>query len=136
MVELKVQVSEDVAMQLEPYSQQLPNILQQIAQSLPNVARDVTQVGDQEKRVDVTKTSIYTEILDFLIAQPSPQEIIDFKVSAATQERLGYLLEKNREETLSSDEMAELDAFEQIDQLMALLKARAHNQLRMQANLN
>lgn len=136
MVELKVQVSEDVAMQLEPYSQQLPNLLQQIAQSLPNVARDVTQVGDQEKRVDVTKTSIYTEILDFLIAQPSPQEIIDFKVSAATQERLGYLLEKNREETLSSDEMAELDAFEQIDQLMALLKARAHNQLRRQANLN
>ncbi len=132
MVELKVQVSEDVAMQLEPYSQQLPNLLQQIAQSLPNL----TQTSDRVKRVDVTKTSIYTEILDFLVTQPSPQEIIDFKVSAATQERLGYLLEKNREETLSSDEMAELDAFEQIDHLMALLKARAHNQLRMQANLN
>jgi hypothetical protein len=37
---------------------------------------------------------VYTELLDFLVGSPSPEPIIDFKVSAATQSRLRDLLEK------------------------------------------
>jgi len=40
------------------------------------------------------------------------------------QARLRSLLEKNREATLSETEIAELDLYEQLAQLMILLKAR------------
>ena len=71
----------------------------------------------------------YAEVLDFLISSPSAQGIVDFKVSAQTQSRLHDLLEKNRESTLTDLEQAELDAFEQIEHLVVLLKARARRLL-------
>lgn len=71
----------------------------------------------------------YTEVLDFLVTSPTPQDILDFKVSAKTQARLGDLLDKNREEELTKLEQAELDAFEQIEHMVVLLKARAHHLL-------
>ena len=41
--------------------------------------------------------------------------------------RLEDLLEKNRMGTMSKAENSELDIYEQLDQLMILLKARAHS---------
>jgi len=40
--------------------------------------------------------------------------------------RLRLLLDKNREETLSVPEEAELNVYEQLEQLMILLKAKAY----------
>jgi hypothetical protein len=74
-----------------------------------------------------TASPAYVEVLDFLVAGPGPREILAFKVSPATQNRLGDLLEKNREEELTDLEQAELDAFEQIEHVMVLLKARARH---------
>jgi hypothetical protein len=76
-----------------------------------------------------TASPAYIEVLDFLITSPSPRELLAFKVSPATQNRLGDLLEKNREEGLTELEQAELDAFEQIEHVMILLKARARRLL-------
>jgi len=50
-----------------------------------------------------------------------------FKVSAAAQERLENLLDKNREEALSPGEKAELDTYLQLSEWMTILKARARN---------
>jgi chemotaxis response regulator CheB len=68
---------------------------------------------------------VYTEVLDFLIQLPSPQEIAVFKVSTQAQERLRLLLEKNSLGTITQVENSELDIYEQLDQLMTLLKAKA-----------
>ena len=65
----------------------------------------------------------YTEVLDFLIKQPTPEQIAKFKVSNQAQKRLEDLLEKNRIGTISKAENSELDIYEQLDQLMMLLKA-------------
>ncbi|HEY9703118.1 MAG TPA: hypothetical protein V6C58_11765 [Allocoleopsis sp.] len=71
--------------------------------------------------------SIYQEVIDFLITSPTPEEITNFKVSSSGQERLQILLEKNRESLLTSEEMAELDIYEQLEHLMILLKIRAYS---------
>ena len=72
-----------------------------------------------------TPTSVYAEVLNFLIKRPTPKEIVAFKVSPPTQERLQTLLEKNREETLTVQETGELNVYEQLEHLMILLKAYA-----------
>jgi len=50
---------------------------------------------------------LYREITDFLAGNPTTQQIMAFKISAAAQERLETLLDKNREEALSPGERAE-----------------------------
>lgn len=54
-------------------------------------------------------TSIQDDVLIFLVSAPSPQQIIEFHASPAAQERLRYLLEANRQNTLTAEELAELD---------------------------
>jgi arsenate reductase-like glutaredoxin family protein len=72
-----------------------------------------------------TPTSVSAEVLDFLIKRPTPSQIVAFKVSPPTQERLRTLLAKNREGTLTVQEKGELDVYEQLEHLMILLKAHA-----------
>jgi hypothetical protein len=74
-------------------------------------------------------TSIQSDVLDFLMTAPSPQQMIDFHASEAAQERLRYLLEANRQGVLTPDERAELDEASQMSHLVMLLKARAHKTL-------
>jgi hypothetical protein len=53
-------------------------------------------------------------------------QIINFKVSAASQSRLQTLLQKNREIALTTAETAEIDLYQQLDTLIGLLKIRAY----------
>lgn len=128
MVELKILVSEEVATRLKPIRQNLPALLQQIAFSLPSETVPDNPVADTDNTPPV-----YAEFLNFLVSGPPPETIKDFKVSAATQERLQKLQKKSYEATLSMSEQAELDAYEQVDYLMTLLKAHAHHQLKASA---
>ena len=127
MVELTVQLPEDVAARLAPIHERLPDLLRQIAQSVPQ-----DRLAESSTR-PATDFPVYAEVLDFLVTSPTPEAIVDFKVSASIQARLRELLEKNQEDVLSEEEQAELDAYEQIDHLVTLLKARAHSQIRRQS---
>jgi hypothetical protein len=71
-------------------------------------------------------TSIQEEVLTFLLSSPTPQRIVEFRASDEAQERLRYLLEANRQGTLSSEERAELDEASQMNHFVTLLKAKAH----------
>jgi hypothetical protein len=68
---------------------------------------------------------IVDEMVDFLASGPTPKQIIDHKASPALQERLEDLLDKNREEGLTEEEKAEMEAFRQVNHVMILMKARA-----------
>lgn len=68
---------------------------------------------------------IYEEVYQFLISAPTPQEIIDFRVSEETQRRVSVLLSKNRDGILTPDERSELDQFEQVNHLMSMMKIYA-----------
>ena len=77
----------------------------------------------------VQTVSIQEEVLTFLLSSLTPQHIVDFHASESAQERLRYLLETNRQGTLSTKERAELDEASQMNHFIMLLKARAHKML-------
>lgn len=143
----------DLAIHKEAINLHLPQLLQQIDQILPamkimqETARDldlasyiillspqaiqqisqVSVVGLNQETVPNLNLPLYNEVINFILTQPSAEEIAKFKVSESTQARLRELLEKNREDELNASEKAELDAYQEIGHLMILLKARAHN---------
>jgi hypothetical protein len=74
----------------------------------------------------IASTSIQDEVLTFLLSSPTPRQIIAFQASDAAQERLRYLLEANRQGTLSDAERAELDEASHMNHFVIRLKAKAH----------
>lgn len=75
---------------------------------------------------DLTPTD---EIMDFLLSAPTPQDIIGLRPSPATQERLRYLLDGNRNESLNDAERAELETYLQTEYFVRRLKIRAQEKL-------
>ena len=72
--------------------------------------------------------SIYDEISGF-IASMNPEKVVQFRPSSAQQERLDDLLDKQREDGLTSDEKNELEHFLIINRIIGLAKARAMKML-------
>jgi hypothetical protein len=75
------------------------------------------------------QSSVYDEILDFLLSNPSSEQIIAMRPSNAMQERMTYLLDTNREGHLTPDERSELDEFMRIEHFVRMLKIRARERL-------
>lgn len=69
------------------------------------------------------------EIMDFLLSAPTPQEVLALRPSPAVQERLRYLLDGNRNETLNDAERAELETYLQTEYFVRRLKIRAQEKL-------
>ena len=69
------------------------------------------------------------EVMDFLLSAPTPEAVIALRPSQAAQERLRYLLDGNRNETLNDAERAELEAYLQLEHFVRRLKIRAQEKL-------
>ena len=69
--------------------------------------------------------SIRDEVMTFLLTSPTPQQIIEFRASDAAQLRLRYLLDANRNGTLTPGEEAELEDASNVNHFMIGLKAKA-----------
>jgi hypothetical protein len=65
------------------------------------------------------------EVFDFLLASPSPEDVIALHASAKAQERLAYLLEGNRNNNLNDAEKGELEIALQLELFVRRLKIRA-----------
>src|SRR5690349_11552622 len=72
----------------------------------------------------------YDEIVDFFARGASPEEIVAFRPSLKTQERVRELLERNSEDELSEDEALELEWFGELEHLMQLVKLRAYQYIK------
>jgi hypothetical protein len=72
----------------------------------------------------VSETSVFNEISNF-IAGMNPEKVINFKASDSSQNRLDYLLSKQKTESLSEDEKSELEHYLIINRIVGLAKARA-----------
>jgi hypothetical protein len=68
----------------------------------------------------------YEEIIDFIAAGTTPDTLVGFKPSSETKQRVAALIEQEKTSFLSSDEKSELDHYMQLEHLMRLAKARAH----------
>jgi hypothetical protein len=73
--------------------------------------------------------SIYTELADFLVTQPTLEQLAAYKVSPGIQQYIDELLERNREEGLSPQERLELEKILALAQMMDLAKAKAQLKL-------
>ena len=124
MAELTIKIPDVLARRLEPLQNRLPELLWRLLDvvNLPVNSQPIVKA----ETTDIP--SVYLKVLDFLIKRPTPEEIITFKVSLPSQIHLQELLEKNRSATLNSMELAELDVYEQLENMMILLKARAYSQ--------
>lgn len=70
------------------------------------------------------KTSVFDEVSAF-IAGMDPEKVINFTPSAASQQRLDDLLDKQKEKLLSVDEKSEVEQYLIINRIVGLAKARA-----------
>jgi hypothetical protein len=68
---------------------------------------------------------VYFEIVDFIAAGTTPETVIDFQPSLEAQQRLAALIEREKADTLSPEEEAELDHFMELEHILRMAKARA-----------
>jgi hypothetical protein len=73
---------------------------------------------------------VYDDLVELLARSAEAEEVLSFQLSNDKQSRLDDLLSKNRDGTLSAQELAELDAFEQLEHVVRLLKARVREKQR------
>ncbi len=118
MTTITLEIPDELANQLAPLQERLPELLSLAVDLSANRPTPTTAHTG-------TMQPVFKEVIDFLMSQPTPEQIIAFKVSPTAQTRLETLLDKNREDELTDDELAELDTYEQINHLLILLRAYA-----------
>ncbi len=67
----------------------------------------------------------YDEIIDLFARGTTSAEVLAFRPSNETQERVRYLLARNRSDEITAEEASELERLGEIEHLMQLVKARA-----------
>ncbi len=73
-------------------------------------------------------TSAIDEIVDF-IAKQNPNQVLAFKASKATKNRVFKLINKSKVAKLGEKERAELDSYLLLEHLMRLAKIKAYQVL-------
>jgi hypothetical protein len=119
MAQITIDIPDDLAQRLAPFQSQFSDLFTRLI-----ATRLLEQPTIDPANPNTSDT--YQEILDFLIDRPTSAQIINFKVSAASQSRLQTLLQKNREVALTAAETAEIDLYQQLDTLIGYLKIRAY----------
>jgi hypothetical protein len=71
----------------------------------------------------------YEEIINFIAAGPSTESVAAFKASPEAKARVVELIDREKSVGLTPEEQAELDSYEELEHIMILAKARAHQLL-------
>lgn len=75
-------------------------------------------------------TKAYEEVINFIASGTTPQGVISFKASEETKARVADLVYREKTAGLTAEEKAELDSYEELEHIMILAKARAHQLLK------
>jgi len=105
MATLTIEIPDDLMEQISPFQDQLPELIRRGLQPLALPAQ------------------VYRYVLNFLASQPTSEQISNFRPTDEMQERLRYLISKEKDGSLSIDESQELDEYERIEHLIIMLKA-------------
>ncbi len=68
----------------------------------------------------------YDEIVDMFAKGTTSADVLAFRPSRQSQQRVRYLLSRLKSEELTRAEAAELERFGELEHLMQLVRARAH----------
>lgn len=120
MVELTLQIPNNLAARIQSFGVWTPTVIEI---SLLNCT---------------TKASLTAqEVIKFLEKNPLPEEVLNFKVSEKSQNRLRNLLKKNSERPLSKQETNELEELGKIENIFTRLKLQIAKDLKTQSvNVN
>lgn len=77
----------------------------------------------------MTSATVYEHIADF-IADMNPQMILDLKAPDEMRYKLEYLLDKEKDETLTLEEKDDLDHYMILERLIRMAKTRARMKLK------
>ncbi len=110
-MQFTLELPDDLVSQLSPLEDKLPQILQLGLREL-----------NAESQVGFTGAA---EVLEFLAALPSPEEIIALRPSDSLQAEISRLLEKNRTQGLTADEEQAWQQYQYLEHLVRLAKAQA-----------
>ena len=111
MSAITLDLPDDLAGRLRAVADQLPRIL---------------ELGLRELDASSpTQFSGASEILELLARLPSPEEVLAIRASAALQDPVRELLEKNRTTGLSPAEEDEWQRYQYVEHFVQLAKARA-----------
>lgn len=111
MSAITLEIPGELAEQLRPLTDRLPQILQLGLREL--------QATGQPQFAGAA------EVLEFLAQLPAPKDVMALRPSPAFEARVSALLEKNREQGLSAAEADEWGHYEFIEHLVRLAKAHA-----------
>ncbi|HEY6331619.1 MAG TPA: hypothetical protein VI756_20000 [Blastocatellia bacterium] len=74
--------------------------------------------------MDVARKA-YDDIVDLFARGAPPAKVLAFRPSREAQDRVSYLLDRNKSGDLTDEEAAELERFGELEHLMQLVKVRA-----------
>lgn len=132
MARITIDIPDELASQLTPYQSQFSELFTKLIAA--PLLTDQGLIEESQNQKYSIPLDLYQEILDFLISRPTSEQIVNFKVSESSQQRLKTLLQKNKENALTIAERAELDLHEQLDTLVGLLKIRAYGTSQSEIN--
>ena len=72
----------------------------------------------------------YQEVIDFIAKGTTPGNIIAFRPSEESRQRVADLILRSKTTGLSTEERSELEHYQQLEHLMRLAKARAQHYLK------
>lgn len=77
----------------------------------------------------IAQLDAYNEFVEFITSMPTLDEMSQFRLSYSTEERISFLLERNRQEDISNEEIQELDEYLRLEHIMRQVKIRAFEKL-------
>jgi hypothetical protein len=115
MIEITIQIPDALEQQVQRFQDRLPEALERGLRDL--WAESSTNFQDENR------------IMELLTSQPTPGQVLAIHPSPELQERLSELLDRNKQEKLSSSEERELERYLMLEHLVRLAKAHAYKQL-------
>jgi len=114
MVEMTVQVPEKLAARIGATGAWFPMVIELGMTNFKN-----SQPADAK-----------AELIEFLSQNPTPQQVLDYRLSAGFQERLDYLLDLNGEDEIDKRQKEELEEWTKFNHICILLSAAATKALK------
>lgn len=113
MTRVSVEVSDELAARIRPLGAWLSAVL------------ELSLVGFR-----TLAAATAAEVVEFLTRSPSPRDVLGYRASEQSQDRLRRLLALNAAGLLGESEQHELDELQRIEHVVVMLKAQAAERLR------
>ncbi|MBI3913073.1 MAG: hypothetical protein HY327_02585 [Chloroflexi bacterium] len=109
---------------------EIPDKLEQPLQQFRDRLPEVLERGLRELTAEESlRFQDADAILEFLVSQPTPEQVLAMKPSSEFQARVSELLDKNKTDGLTRQEETQLDRYLMIEHMTRLAKAHAYQQL-------